>query len=232
MKNSQDKKCLIVGASHAGAACAQKLRRQGWSGLITLVGDEPHMPYHRPPLSKDYLKGLKRSESILLGSAASYEKSQINLKRGVRIESIDQDEHCVSTADGTHISYDKLVLATGAHARELPFAKRDFPGVCYLRNLQDVDRIRELAPDEGNAVIVGGGYIGLEAAATLRTLGMQVTVLEAMDRVLQRVTSEPVSSFLTRVHREEGVDIREGCQVSEIVGKDFVEAVRLDSGEL
>ncbi len=232
MNSSQGRTCVIVGASHAGVGCAQKLRRQGWSGSIVVIGDEPHMPYHRPPLSKDYLKGVKDSDSILLASTASYEKADIELRRDVRVESIDREGHRILIADGTHIDYDKLILATGARARELPFAKRDFPGVFYIRNMGDVDRIRALSPAEGSAVIIGGGYIGLEVAATLRTSGIKVTVLEAMDRVLQRVTSEPVSTFFTRIHREEGVDIREGCQVSGLVGNDRVEAVELVSGEL
>jgi len=231
MKQADNQTCVIVGTSHAGVGCAQKLRRQGWSGSIVLVGEDLHMPYHRPPLSKDYLKGAKERGAILLTSLASYEKADIELKRGVRVESIDREGRRVVTADGAHINYDKLILATGARARELPFAQRSFPGVCYLRDMNDVDHIRDLAPEGGNAVIIGGGYIGLEAAATLRTLGMNVTVLEAMDRVLQRVTSEPVSTFFTRCHREEGVDVREGCQVSGLVGVDRVEAVELSGGE-
>jgi 3-phenylpropionate/trans-cinnamate dioxygenase ferredoxin reductase subunit len=224
-------RCVIVGASHAGTTCALRLRRLGWTASIVLIGEEPHLPYHRPPLSKDYLKGAKERESILLSSAASYEKAGVDLRLGVRVETVDRDRHRISTADGTHIEYDKLVLATGARARELPFANPAIPGVCYLRSMADVDQIRDAANAGVSAVIIGGGYIGLEAAASLRSLGLQVTVLEAMDRVLQRITSEPVSGFFTRVHREEGVDIREQAQVSGLVGSDAVEAVQLDSGE-
>ena len=224
-------RCVIVGASHAGVTCALRLRRLGWTGSITLVGEEPQVPYHRPPLSKDYLKGAKERESILLSGAASYEKADVDLLLSVRVETIDRERHRISTADGTYFEYDKLVLATGARARELPFAKPEVPGVCYLRSMADVDRIRDTANAGGNAVIIGGGYIGLETAASLRSLGVQVTVLEAMDRVLQRITSEPVSTFFTRVHREEGVEIREQSQVSGLIGTKSVEAVHLDSGE-
>lgn len=231
MQSSEEQNCVIVGASHAGTTCAMNLRRRGWLGSITLVGAEAHLPYHRPPLSKDYLKGVKGRETLHLSNAASYEKSGIDLRLGQRIEAIDRDQKCVSVEDGSQIDYDALVLATGARARKLTFDNASLPGVCYLRDMHDVDRIREAVSADGNAVIIGGGYIGLEAAASLRALGMQVTVLEAMDRVLQRVTSEPVSSFFTRVHREEGVDIRERCQVTALIGGDSIEGVQLASGE-
>ncbi len=230
MSSSSDKRCVIVGGSHAGIGCAQKLRRLGWSGSIVVIGDEPHLPYHRPPLSKDYLKGTKDGDSIRLGSIGSYEKADIELRRGVQVISIDRDQRRVLTSDEAELSYNTLVLATGARARELPFAPRTLSGVCYLRDMHDVDRIRKLAAAAKRAVVIGGGYIGLEAAATMRGLGLEVTVVEAMDRVLQRVTSEPVSTFFARVHGEEGVDVREGEQVSGLAGVNRVEAVELGSG--
>lgn len=231
MSSNQEKTCIIVGASHAGATCALKLRRLGWSGSISLVGDDTHVPYHRPPLSKDYLKGNKDADSILLSSLAAYEQAEIDLKLGVRVEKIDRERRCVTVTDGPDLPYDKLVLATGARARALPVAGIDLAGVCYLRDMDDVNQIRAMAKAGGDAVVVGGGYIGLEVAASLRSLGMEVTVLEAMDRVMQRVTSEPVSRFFTRLHREEGVDIRVQSQVTGMLGSERVEAVELDSGD-
>ena len=230
--NIRDKPhCLIVGASHAGSACALKLRRLGWQGSITLVGDETHEPYHRPPLSKDYLKGGEDADLPRLSSLAAYEQAAINLKLGVRVEMIDRERRSVSVTGGQDEPYDKLVLATGARVRKLPVAGTDLAGVCYLRDVEDVDQIRAAAQAGSSAVVVGGGYIGLEVAASLRSLGLEVTVLEAMDRVMQRVTSEPVSSFFTRIHREEGVDIRVRSQVTGFVGDQRVAAVELNSGE-
>lgn len=225
------KRCIIVGASHAGAMCALSLRRQGWSGAITLIGEESNLPYHRPPLSKDYLKGTKDASAILLNGVDRYEKADVDLQLGQRVESIDRDAQAVTTADGRRIEYDKLVLATGSRAVELPFVRTGLKGVHYLRSIGDVDRMRDDANNAGRAVIIGGGYIGLEAAASLRSMDIEVTVLEAADRILQRVTSAPVSTFFSRVHREEGVDLREQCAVSGLIGEDSIEGVELSSGE-
>lgn len=231
MSSHVKQRCLIVGASHAGSTCALKLRRLGWQGSITLVGDETHVPYHRPPLSKDYLKGDKDAHSILLSSLAAYEQAAIDLKLGARVDEIDRERHCVTLVDGQELQYEKLVLATGARARELPVAGTDLAGVCYLRDIDDVDQLRAIANAGSSAVVVGGGYIGLEVAASLRSLGLEVTVLEALDRVMQRVTSEPVSKFFTRLHREEGVDVRVRSQVTGFVGNEHVEGVELNSGD-
>lgn len=231
MKSSDNRHCIIVGASHAGATCALKLRRLGWSGSTTVVGDETHVPYHRPPLSKDYLKGGEDADLPRLSSLAAYEQAAVDLRLGIHVEKIDRARRCVSVTGGKELRYDKLVLATGARARKLPVAGTDLAGVNYLRDVDDVDRIRAVAKAGSDAVVVGGGYIGLEVAASLRSSGMNVTVLEAMDRVMQRVTSEPVSSFFTRLHREEGVDIRVQSQVTGFIGDKRLESVQLDSGE-
>ncbi|MEM7312541.1 MAG: FAD-dependent oxidoreductase [Planctomycetota bacterium] len=224
-------RCIIVGASHAGVTCALSLRRFGWRGEITLFGDETTLPYHRPPLTKDYLKCSKNGDSILLHSLERYVKAGIELNLGQRVVRVDRSSQSVITDVGNQSRYDKLVLATGASAIQLPFVRSDLQGVCYLRSLTDVDRIRGHAKADKRAVIIGGGYIGLEAAASLRAMGMRVAVVEAADRILERVTSDAVSRFFSRIHREEGVEIYERCQVSEILGQEAVEGVLLASGE-
>ncbi|MBT8079701.1 MAG: FAD-dependent oxidoreductase [Gammaproteobacteria bacterium] len=223
--------CVIVGAGHAGAQLATRLRRLGWQGAITLVGEEAHLPYHRPPLSKDYMKGVKSLGNVLLNPEVAYRNADIDLLLGEQVRNIDRDSCHVTLASGKDLRYDKLALATGSRPRQLPVPGADTDGVFYLRNVDDVDRIRNAVVAGGNAVVIGGGYIGLEAAASLRTLGMNVTVVEAMERVLQRVTCECVSSFFARVHAEEGVEIRTGTAVSGIRGKSKVSGVETGGGE-
>ncbi len=225
-------RCVVIGASHGGVQVATRLRKLGWLGSIQLIGDEQHLPYHRPPLSKDYLKGIKSKQAILLHAATLYEKTGVDLMLGKHIASIDRQKATVECQDGEQIGYDKLVLAVGSRPRELPLPGVDLQGVYYLRDADDVDRIRATASQGGNAVVIGGGYIGLEVAASLRLLGMEVTVVEALDRVLQRVTCEPISKFFARVHREEGVDIRVQTEVKAIRGDDVVTGVETETGEI
>ncbi|MEM7727853.1 MAG: FAD-dependent oxidoreductase [Pseudomonadota bacterium] len=207
---------LIIGASHAGSQAAVSLRQAGYEGRITLLGDETIAPYHRPPLSKDYLSGARTEDDILLRPADSYAAAGIDLRLGVRAGSIDRKSRRVSTTGGEDLLYDNLVLATGARVRQLPIDGADLPNVFYLRDASDVDAIRaRIAPGE-RAVIIGGGYIGLETAASLRKRGMAVTLLEAQPRILARVTSEAMSDFYRRVHTEEGVEIVEDCMASSI----------------
>jgi 3-phenylpropionate/trans-cinnamate dioxygenase ferredoxin reductase subunit len=232
MKDNPSARCVVIGASHAGAQVATRLRKLGWRGSIKLIGDEQHLPYHRPPLSKDYLKGVKTKESIILHAEATYVKFDVDLMLGQHVESIDRDKKTVELRTGEQIAYDKLVLAVGSRPRELLLPGAKLGGVHYLRDVDDVDRIRTEASRGGRAVVIGGGYIGLETAASLRHLGMDVTVVEALDRVLQRVTCEPVSRFFTRVHREEGVDIRVQEQVKAIHGDNVVTGVEFVGGDI
>ncbi len=232
MSDSLDGRCVVVGASHAGAQVATRLRKLGWQGSIKLIGDEQYLPYHRPPLSKDYLKGAKAKDGIILHAEVAYAKSDVDLMLGHHVERIDRNKKTVELQTGEQIGYDKLVLAVGSRPRELPLPGVELGGVHYLRDVDDVDRIRATASQGGRAVIIGGGYIGLETAASLRHLGMEVTVIEALDRVLQRVTCEPVSRFFTRIHREEGVDIRVQTQVKAIHGDNAVTSVEIVSGEM
>ena len=210
------KHCIIIGASHAGAQLCVSLRQGGWDGDITVIGDEPDLPYHRPPLSKDFLSGDKAIDEILLRPASVYESANVEMKLGMRVGAIDREAKTILTEDGETLSYDKLVLATGARVRHLPVPGADLEGVYYLRDTNDVRAIKAGVQAGKRAVIIGGGYIGLETAASLRKQGMKVTVLEAMPRILQRVTAPELSSFYKRVHSEEGVNILEGVMASEI----------------
>ncbi len=225
--------CVIIGASHAAGQLVVSLRQAGWAGDITLIGDEAHLPYHHPPLSKDYLSGEKSADDLLIRPKAAYETANVTLKLGVRAEKIDRRAKTVTSTAGEVIAYDKLVLATGARVRKLPIEGADLPGVYYLRDMADVTAIKDKIAAGKRAVIIGGGYIGLETAASLKKLGLDVTVLEAMPRILQRVTAPELSEFYRRVHREEGVEIVEdtiadkilqtddGLMVSSKSGRDF-----------
>ena len=210
------KHCIIIGASHAGAQLCVSLRQGGWEGDITLIGDETDLPYHRPPLSKDFLSGNKAIDEILLRPASVYENADVTMKLGVRVETIDRDSYTIVTNDGESLSYDKLVLATGARVRHLSVPGAELGGVFYLRDTNDVRSIKDAVEAGRRAVIIGGGYIGLETAASLRKQGMEVTVIEAMPRILQRVTAPELSTFYKRIHSEEGVNILEGVMASEI----------------
>ncbi len=218
------KNCLIIGASHAAAQACVSLRQGGWGGSITVVGDEPNLPYHRPPLSKDFLSGQKDIEDILIRPASAYETANIALRLGTRIKTIDPEAKTATTDSGDIITFTKLILTTGARIRRLPVPGQDLPNVFYLRDTQDVLAIKAEVSAGKQAVIIGGGYIGLETAASLRKQGVEVTVLEAMDRILQRVTAPELSVFYKRVHTEEGVKILENVGATEIVkdGDDLI----------
>ena len=207
---------VIIGASHAAAQTSVSLRQGGYEGKITVIGDEPDLPYHRPPLSKDFLSGNKSLDEILIRPASGYEAANIEMKLGVRVEAVDRTAKTVTTDARETLSYEKLVLTTGARIRHLPVPGEDLASVYYLRDTQDVRAIKAEVKAGRKAVIVGGGYIGLETAASLKKQGMDVTVLEAMPRILQRVTAPIMSEFYKRIHSEEGVNIFEGVMASAI----------------
>ncbi len=221
---------VIVGASHAAAQLAASLRQGGWDGKISIVGEEAIAPYQRPPLSKAYLAGDKHSDELLIRPLTFYEKSGIDLVLGTRVTAIDRQSKTITLHDGGSIPYTKLALTTGARVRKLAIPGHELDGVFYLRDLNDVDRIRGYIGPGKSAVIIGGGYIGLETAASMRKLGMQVTVLEALPRVLQRVTAPEVSAFYSRVHGEEGVNIITEASIERLTGKASVEAVTMADG--
>ncbi|KUI98603.1 NAD(P)/FAD-dependent oxidoreductase [Vibrio sp. MEBiC08052] len=226
--------CIILGGGHAAAQLAPSLRQQGWDGDITLVSDEGVLPYQRPPLSKGYLLGTQTLEQILIKGPKVYEKAAIQLKLSVRCTQIDRQKKQLYLDNGEVLNYDKLALTLGSRVRQLDIAGAELTGVFYLKTLEDLDRIKSHAnrPSTRRAVIIGGGYIGLETAAVLRKLGMEVTVLEAMSRILQRVTTPDVSAFYHRIHTEEGVTICCDKTVSTLAGTQQITAVHCTSGDV
>ncbi len=209
--SSETQTLIIVGASHAGSLLAVQARKEGWQGRIVLIGEEAHLPYHRPPLSKAYLSGEKTLDAIALRPLALYENNRIELRCGVTVLSISRADHTVALSTGEHLRYDKLALCTGASPRRLPLGE-GLAGVHYLRNADDVDGMRgEMAPGK-RAVIIGGGYIGLEVAAVMATHGMQVTVVEMSQRLLQRVASPVISDYFRLLHESHGVQVMTDLQ--------------------
>ncbi|WP_136163001.1 NAD(P)/FAD-dependent oxidoreductase [Sphingomonas flavalba] len=211
---------VIVGAGHGGAQAAIALRQAKFDGSIVIVGDEPELPYERPPLSKDYLSGEKPFERILIRPAAFWDERQVTMRLGERVVAVDPAAKRVTFADGSTLGYGALVWATGGSPRRLGCAGNDLAGVHAVRNRADVDRMIAELPGVMRVVVIGGGYIGLEAAAVLTKLGKQVTVLEAQGRVLARVAGEPLSRFYEAEHRAHGVDLRTGVGVDCIEGAD------------
>jgi 3-phenylpropionate/trans-cinnamate dioxygenase ferredoxin reductase component len=216
---------VIVGAGQAGAQVAVSLRQLGFAGEITLLGEEPHLPYQRPPLSKGYLSGEMALERTHLRSESYYEKHRIDLRLGVRAARILRRERAVVCEDGRQLEYDALAICTGSAARPLPLPGIDLPGVFYLRTLADSDAIKAALRPGARAVIIGGGYIGLEVAASLRKLGAAVTVIEALERVMNRVVAPPVSTFFAAEHARHGVEVVTNAAVAALAGDDRVARV-------
>ncbi|MGN6609929.1 MAG: NAD(P)/FAD-dependent oxidoreductase [Jatrophihabitans sp.] len=223
-------RAVIVGASHAGAQLAASLRKEGWAGEVVLVGDESALPYQRPPLSKAYLAGQHTLDELAIRNAQFYAKQRIELL-DARVESIDRDRSELVLGTGESLRFDSLALCTGSRPRRLPIPGAELQHVSYLRTAADVEGIRAVAGPGRQAVIIGGGYVGLECAASLRNLGLEVTLLEAAERVLERVTAPEVSAFFTRIHRDEGIDIRTGALVVGLIGDTRVREVVLTGGE-
>ena len=221
---------VIVGASHASAQLCASLRQDGWDGDVVLIGSEPSLPYQRPPLSKTFLAGKQTLDELLIRKPDFYAKQQVTF-RHAQVTAITPGAHEVTMDDGSRLGYDKLVLCLGARPRRLDLPGSGLAGVHYLRDAADVEAIRDGLRGAEHAVIIGAGYIGLETAASMRALGLTVTVLEAADRVLERVTAPAVSGFYDRVHREEGVDLRVGVCVTALEGEGHVDGVRLADGE-
>lgn len=227
-----DRSVVIVGAGQAGAQAAMSLRELGHTGSIAVIGDEPHPPYQRPPLSKTYFKEPITAERLHLRAAKFYAERGIEFALGRRVAAFDAASRVLTFADGSELPFDVLVLATGTRPRVPPLAGAALANVFVLRGLADADAIRAgLAAGMARVAIVGGGYIGLEAAAVFRLLGRQVTIIEAEDRVLKRVTSEPVSAFFEALHRRNGVDIVTNARVAAFAGQGCVASVELQGGD-
>ena len=222
---------VIVGAGQAGGDLATALRQAGYAGRIVLVGDEAAVPYRRPPLSKAFLSGDISEDALYIKSREAYAKHDIELLTGVRVEAIDRVAHAVTLSDGQVLSYDKLAITTGGRARRLPLPGAERPNVHYVRTIEDIGRLREQFKAGKRLVIVGGGYIGLEVAAVGIKKELQVTLVEAMPRLLARVTGPELSEYYDSVHRRHGVDIRLGAGVRELEYDDRqVTAVILQDG--
>ncbi len=223
----------IIGAGQAAAQLIDSLRRRGYVGAITLVGDEG-FPYQRPPLSKKYLAGELGLDRLQLRQPTYFDEQRVELRLGRRAIAINRHSKQVQLDDGTMLEYEHLVIATGSHPRRLKMPGADLAGVHYLRSLSDADHLRTEVHVGQHAVIIGGGYIGLEVAATLCQLGMEVTVLEMADRVMNRVVAEPVSRYYEREHASHGVKIELGARVLALRGDTDgrIAAVETDRGSI
>ena len=216
---------VIVGAGHAAGQAAASLRQEGYEGEVVIIGDEPHIPYQRPPLSKQYLSGEQGIERVYLRPEKFYASKNITVKTGVRVEQINTVRQTVTTDGEETIVYEKLLIATGSRPRRLNIPGSDLPGIHYLRTISDVDAIRaDMAPGK-KMVIVGGGYIGLEVASVGIKQELEVHVLEMEARILQRVTTPEMSTFYHELHAGRGVHVHTSTAVSGFSGDGRVQAV-------
>jgi len=219
---------MIVGAGQAGAQAAISLRQEGFTGTITMVGEESDLPYERPPLSKDYLAGERTADRLLLRPPAFWGERHVKILTETRISHVDRG---IATAeDGRLFHYGKLIWAAGGHARRLSCPGADLGGIHCIRTRQDDDNLRADLLTATRVAIIGGGYVGLEAAAVLSKAGKSVTVIEAQPRLLARVTAPPVSAFYLQQHRAHGVEVLLSAQVAALEGDGRVSAVVLADG--
>lgn len=223
---------MIVGAGHAGGSAAAFLRQYGWKGPITLLGAEPVLPYQRPPLSKTWLSGDADLGSLLLRSADFYRTNSIEWRGEAEAVAIDRTTRAVVLAGGDRVQYDRLILALGSVVRALPLPGHDLRDIVTLRTLADADRLKALLSPGARLAIVGAGYIGLEIAASARSLGADVVVLEREERVLPRVASEPLSAFFQQRHTAAGVRIMLNASVEAFEGNECVTGIRLRDGSV
>jgi len=216
---------VIIGAGQAGAQAITSLRAEGFSGAITMVGDEPFLPYQRPPLSKAYLQGKLERERLFLKPEAFYGESKVDLILNTAAAKVDREKKQVTLTDGRALSYDKLLLATGTRVRPILVPNANLKGIYYLRSIADVDALREVFQPGKRLAIVGGGYIGLEVAAVAVKHGLDVTVFEALDRLMQRAVSPRFSAFYEEAHRAAGVKILFNTAIESFEGEKTLEGV-------
>ena len=222
---------VIVGASLAGTAAAGALRREGFDGRVVLVGDEPDPPYERPPLSKEYLRGEKPAEDLRLREEGWWDENDVELRLSTRAVRLDPAAREVELSDGERLGYDRLLLATGARNRPLSMPGGGLAGVFQLRTLEDADRLREASRAGARAVVVGAGFIGMEVAASLRSLGLDVTVVEVFEAPLVRAIGAEMGRVLEAIHRDRGVAFRFGEGVERLEGDGRVGRVVTTGGE-
>ncbi|HEV8572797.1 MAG TPA: FAD-dependent oxidoreductase [Actinomycetota bacterium] len=220
---------VIVGAGMCGGAAAQTLREEGFDGRVILVGAESHFPYERPPLSKEYLRGEQGREKLFVHPESWFAEQDVEARLGIRATDIDLSARTVTQSDGDHLSYDVLLIATGGRPRRLGGEPSD--RVLYLRTIEEADRIRERLSPGGRLVVVGAGFIGAEVAASARTIGADVTVLEMLDVPLAKVLGDDLGKVYAAIHRDEGVDLRTGEGVDSIEEQGGSVVVRTTKGD-
>lgn len=225
------KRVVIAGAGHAAGQVVTSLLQHKYDGQIVLIGDEPYLPYQRPPLSKKFLAGEMSAERLYVKPASFYEDAGVEINLDTTITAIDRDEKRLCVADGEDVAYDKLVLALGSRVRRLPVDGAGLKRVYYLRSIADVERIRKKMEPGRRLVIIGAGYIGLEVAAVAQQAGLDVTVVEMADRVMSRVVSPEISDFYQIEHTNQGVRLRLSTGVAALNGRKRVKSVTTSEGE-
>ena len=225
----KDQCCVIVGASHAGTSLAMQLRREGWQGKIKLIGGENELPYHRPPVSKDLLAGKKDIDQIRLRPEKVFQDNEIELLLGRTVTEINTKQELVRVND-EDINFEKLAICTGARPRKLELGGEE-DRIFYLRDHNDALRVRARIAANQRVIVIGGGYIGLESAAVLQAQGVDVIVLEREGRILQRVTSESMSKFMSKVHQDQGVSIKTDVQIESITTLGDEQLVHCNGGQ-
>lgn len=230
MSDSNKPTLVIVGAGQAGGEIATQLHKLGHEGRTVMISEESYVPYRRPPLSKAYLAGEMQQKALFLMQPEKMEKIGVEVITNTRVERIDRAAKTLTLSNGDTLAYDKLALTTGSRARPLPLPGADSPNVFALRGIDDIDAIRAQAQPGKKVTIIGGGFIGLETAAVLCKMGLQVTVLEGLPRVLARVTVPEISSFFERIHRKAGVDLRVDAQVAALKGTPNITQIELGDG--
>lgn len=220
---------IVIGAGQAGLQICDSLRKEGFDGRLLLFGDEDLAPYQRPPLSKQFLLGELEKERLPFRPQNFFEKNAIDLKLGVTVSAIDTENKTVLVND-QQFNYDKLAIATGTRVRKLPVTGGDLPGVHYLRTIVDAERIKEHLTKAQSLVAIGGGFIGLEVAAVARKMGLNVTVIEAQGRLMERVVPPIVSDYFDELHRSNDVELLLNSAVSSIAKENDTYIVTLDDG--
>ncbi|MDX6235472.1 MAG: 3-phenylpropionate/trans-cinnamate dioxygenase ferredoxin reductase component [Kribbellaceae bacterium] len=229
---SDSQRIVIVGASLAGATAAETLRAEGWTGQIVLIGSETELPYERPPLSKGVLLGNDQPEVAQLHDRQWYDDNNVELRLGTTATSLDTKARTVTLDDGSDLGYDLLLIATGSRVRKLDVPGADLPGVDYLRTAAESQALTDAYAAKPRVVVVGAGWIGLEAAAAARERGCEVTVIEPQTTALAAVMGDQVGELFAAVHRQHGVDLRFGTGVEAFEGDDKVTGVRTDKGDV
>ncbi len=221
---------VIVGAGQSAIQCITSLRKEDYSGLITLVGEEEHLPYQRPPLSKGFLEDTVSNERLYFKKLEFFIENKVQLKLGAKAEEIDIENNNIHLSDNTKLSFDKLVFATGSSVRKLDFPGKDLNSIHYLRGLDDALSIKEDLQTKQNIVVVGAGYIGLEVAAIAAKQNKSVTVIEMADRVMNRTVDPQISDYYLNLHQKNGVTFKFNTSLKEIVGTNNPEKVICSDG--